>query len=375
MRATGLKCRRSAVVRGLPIIALVALAVPPAEAGTQQIPLEPGLVVTTATHDVVTTATRGGEDYEVLRSVKAMDAKTVTFDLHRVEPAEAGRAGRQAFSVIRVVRREDLKSANRMVAYFHSEDPELFPGSTAFQASAALLEQIKSGADTPFVFGMAAGPLGILGARKYYRGTLKLAEPVPVPVSLLLNGERTELAAIHAKGTLVVGDDVGEGEFWWLDQADNALSLRWTFKDSIVQVVRIDTPTAPTERQVARVATGLASSACRAELHGVYFDTGSAALLAQSAAAIAEVAKLLASEPAWRVTIEGHTDNIGSDADNQRLSQDRVDAVRKALIDRHGIAADRLTATGFGESRPVESNDTVEGRAHNRRVELSRQCP
>src|SRR5204862_150777 len=63
-----------------------------------------------------------------------------------------------------------------------------------------------------------------------------------LPFSVLVKGERTMLPAIHASGTLTVGDDTGSAEFWWLDQPDNPLTLRWTFQGDSVQVVRIDTP-------------------------------------------------------------------------------------------------------------------------------------
>lgn len=355
--------RRLGILSGFATLALLALA--PARAADPGIPLAEGLVVTSASHF-------DGQDYEVLRIVDAIDPETVTFRLHRSAPLAAGSDEMETLTVVRVVRVEDLRSANRMVAYFHSEDPLMFPGSTAFQASTALLESLKSGADTPFVFGMAAGPLGSWGARKYYRGNLKLVEPPPVPMSVLLDGERAEVPAIHVKGTLAVGEDVAESEFWFLDEPGNAQTLRWTFKDTVIQVVRIDRRVGGTKPLA--LDAGLASEACRAELHGVFFDTGSAALLEESGATIAEAGRTLEGHGDWRVTIEGHTDDIGSDADNLRLSQARADAVRTALIDL-GIAADRLTATGFGESRPVESNETIEGRARNRRVELSRDCP
>lgn len=71
-----------------------------------------------------------------------------------------------------------------------------------------------------------------------------------------------------------------------------------------------------------------------------------------------------------RITIEGHTDNTGDDAHNQQLSEMRAAAVRAFLIEHYGIDAGRLEAAGFGESRPVASNDTPEGRQGNRRVEL-----
>jgi outer membrane protein OmpA-like peptidoglycan-associated protein len=360
---------RGAVGRGVRRLAwaaaLAALAPGASSAQTPSIPLEPGLVSSSVSH-------YNNQDYEVLRVVESVDADSVTLTVHFMGPANGQESEEEEFTITRVMRREDLESANRIIAYYHTKDPELFPGSTATLASKALLESVKTGAETPFIFGMAAGQLGMLGARKYYRGNLTRVEAETVPFSVLLNGERTTLPAIHAKGTLKVGDDVGEGEFWWLDQPENAMTLAWSFKDSHVRVIRIDTPAVP--QQSAALATGLASEACRAELHGVYFESGSAALLDESAAAITQVATLLQQQPDWRVTIEGHTDSIGSDADNELLSQQRAEAVRAALAEQ-GIATDRLAAAGFGETRPIESNDTVEGRARNRRVELARTCP
>jgi OOP family OmpA-OmpF porin len=73
---------------------------------------------------------------------------------------------------------------------------------------------------------------------------------------------------------------------------------------------------------------------------------------------------------AYRVQVEGHTDNIGSDAYNQRLSEKRAQSVKRYLIHHFSIPSDRLVVKGLGESRPIESNDTTEGRDKNRRVEV-----
>jgi outer membrane protein OmpA-like peptidoglycan-associated protein len=74
--------------------------------------------------------------------------------------------------------------------------------------------------------------------------------------------------------------------------------------------------------------------------------------------------------PTIRLNVEGHTDNVGSDDYNQRLSESRIASVRRYLTER-GISTDRLTTKAFGESRPVNSNDTPEGRQKNRRVEMT----
>jgi OOP family OmpA-OmpF porin len=107
----------------------------------------------------------------------------------------------------------------------------------------------------------------------------------------------------------------------------------------------------------------------RLVLRGVNFATDSAEIDPASAVVLDVVADQLRSRPGLRIGVEGHTDSVGSEAYNQSLSQRRADAVRSYLV-RKGVPAERLTARGLGESSPVASNDTAEGRALNRRVEL-----
>ena len=71
-----------------------------------------------------------------------------------------------------------------------------------------------------------------------------------------------------------------------------------------------------------------------------------------------------------KLTIEGHTDNVGAAGSNQTLSEKRAAAVRQYLVDKHSIDEARLTAKGFGSTKPMAPNDTPEGRQNNRRVEL-----
>lgn len=84
-----------------------------------------------------------------------------------------------------------------------------------------------------------------------------------------------------------------------------------------------------------------------------------------------EIAQAMADRPNWKLTVTGHTDNIGGHTYNLELSQRRADAVKKALVDRYHINPNRLSTSGDGDSAPLDTNDTLEGRARNRRVELT----
>jgi OOP family OmpA-OmpF porin len=108
-------------------------------------------------------------------------------------------------------------------------------------------------------------------------------------------------------------------------------------------------------------------------IYGIYFDTGKAEIKPESEQAIGEIAKLLKSDPGLKVYVVGHTDNVGGLEANMKLSQDRADAVVQVLVRSHGTNASRLKAYGAGPFAPVASNDTEEGRAKNRRVELVKQ--
>lgn len=114
------------------------------------------------------------------------------------------------------------------------------------------------------------------------------------------------------------------------------------------------------------------AAAGRSRLYGILFDVDSTTIRPESKPVLDEVVRILKAEPAWRLTIEGHTDSAGDDAHNLKLSQGRAEAVKAYLVGQ-GIEAERLKATGFGESKPVAENATELGRARNRRVELVKE--
>ncbi|HKT60122.1 MAG TPA: OmpA family protein [Gemmatimonadales bacterium] len=106
-------------------------------------------------------------------------------------------------------------------------------------------------------------------------------------------------------------------------------------------------------------------------LEGVNFATGKAELTPESQTILDGVAESLVANEEIKVQVGGHTDNTGSAAVNKRLSAARANAVREYLISK-GVAANRLTAVGYGPSKPIASNKTAAGRAQNRRVELTK---
>jgi outer membrane protein OmpA-like peptidoglycan-associated protein len=120
------------------------------------------------------------------------------------------------------------------------------------------------------------------------------------------------------------------------------------------------------------MADGLHTSG-HVALYGIHFDFNKADIKPESGPALKEIASLLRSDPKLRLYVVGHTDNVGGYEYNMRLSQTRAEAVVKELVNKHEIAAARLTSGGAGPLAPVASNDTEEGRAKNRRVELVKQ--
>ncbi len=190
------------------------------------------------------------------------------------------------------------------------------------------------------------------------------ADDVQVPV--IVNDRRVNVAAIHAKGTL--GNE--PMEFWVADDPLNPVMLRFAHPahNFYIQVVKLSFPT----DQSTRIEQSLKTEGS-AEIHGINFDFASDQIRADSEPVLKEIADALKAHSEWTLRVEGHTDNIGADEFNLDLSKRRAEAVKQDLVTHYEISPSRLSTAGFGASRPKESNDTLEGRARNRRVELVRQ--
>lgn len=103
--------------------------------------------------------------------------------------------------------------------------------------------------------------------------------------------------------------------------------------------------------------------------NGIRFDVGKATIRPESMGVINEIYKMMDAHPELKFSVEGHTDSDGDDLSNIELSNERAMAVANKLI-AMGIASDRFETKGFGESKPIDTNDTPEGKANNRRVEF-----
>jgi outer membrane protein OmpA-like peptidoglycan-associated protein len=106
--------------------------------------------------------------------------------------------------------------------------------------------------------------------------------------------------------------------------------------------------------------------------YGIHFATGSDVVLADSAPILRQVAAWMKANPATKLAIVGHTDNVGGAASNLDLSRRRAASVARVLSEQFAVAADRLTPEGRGDTQSVAGNDKPEGRAMNRRVEFAK---
>jgi len=146
--------------------------------------------------------------------------------------------------------------------------------------------------------------------------------------------------------------------------------LYWIFNHGTRRVVEAPRPEMGTaNREVPDLPNTRTPEPALPSKVDLYFETGSAKLRPESSVRLREFAGILAANPDAHVTVNGYTDNRGNAASNTRLSQKRANAVKADLV-RQGIAAERLTAQGFGEENPIADNATVRGRGMNRRVSV-----
>ena len=353
-----------------------AATVAPA-AGTK-IPLVKGLTLIGAASE------RQG-DYEASTTVDSIEADGSLHLITAAEVPDPSEGRTRTVSVTRSVRAADLKDGRTYKYMFYTGGEEEYPGSTSMGTSAAVLSDlrargealVKLDGEAGGIAGMMSGLLAMMpgadakGAAKGYltaSGTLKLADPKPVPYGVIVNDALVSLPAWHVKGRFGEGDEAVDVEWFILDDPKNPLSLRFAFGKDKLEIVRIEFPVA---NEAKNLESALAEQK-RAVLYGIYFDFNSATIKPQSEAVLKTIVDVMKKDPDWVLVVEGHTDNIGGDVKNQDLSSRRAAAVKAALVER-GVSAARLNTTGYGASVPRETNATLAGRARNRRVELTRQ--
>jgi outer membrane protein OmpA-like peptidoglycan-associated protein len=291
--------------------------------------------------------------------------QSVAPDAYRLSFSFEGTPEMGSSKVVRRVLMKDHREARTMRNWYAESDPETFPGTTPFFSSAIMNDLRREGrAQLVLLVATSAATLGQTAVQEL-PGVVTRVEPTPVSIPLLVNGRMVELPAIHAKADVGAGTLRRSADLYVLDDPDNPILLRWRDDTRNSRLLKLDFPAASIERELSERRS--------TEVYGLYFGFASAAIRPESERVLKDIADTMTRQPAWTLRIEGHTDGLGSEAANLALSQQRSAAVRDALVSRFAIAAERLSAIGKGEAAPKASNDTAEGRAQNRRVELIRQ--
>lgn len=324
----------------------------------QRIPLVVGLTT-------IRSVAEAQGDYESIRSTSAVSTAGYSFG-NRAEVPDGPGGKTREIKIVRRVPMADHLHARVMRNRFNEGDPEVFAGTTPGVSADIVIELRTSGRavmtflDVRRVFG--------LSTERALKGTVtRIGAALDFPI--IVNGRRAVVRALHAKGSLA--DEVGghELEFHVLDDPDNPLMLATTGPGFTTRITRIEYPQAA--GSPASIESKLAANEA-VDVYGIYFAFGSDLLRPESDRVLQEVADLLKKHGDWKLQVDGHSDNIGGDGANLDLSRRRAAAVKAALVQRYAIAAQRLNTGGFGEGRPKDRNDTIEGRAINRRVELKR---
>jgi outer membrane protein OmpA-like peptidoglycan-associated protein len=234
------------------------------------------------------------------------------------------------------------------------------------------IHSCKSSQFDAFQFTVAKGKKEAVEGQYWYLSYYPQASAQQKPSELMIQ-RNYENAVVKAGGTVVYSEKgrstlklTKDGQETWVQvgaEFTGKYSLTIVQKEAMAQAIVVD---------AAALADGLKTTGHIA-VYDILFDTGKSDLKPESGKAIEEVAKLLKADPALKLHIVGHTDNEGTLDGNLKLSMARAQAVVGALTGTHGIAAGRLNPFGCGQYAPVANNDTPEGRAKNRRVELVKQ--
>jgi outer membrane protein OmpA-like peptidoglycan-associated protein len=383
----------SDLVRNIPYLALsnplpcptTTDQIDPAKLASGQVILKPGTVLT----DSWSLPLADAEDDNIIQSVSP---SSLAFEWKGVAGTDNALTSRSYSDLNQTVCAKDivdgeayatgwtLKSMKEPIA------PGLYPGVSRLLIPTARFNELKSAGSMKWVhllyYYMDALNEWELVA---WKGTLTRVERDDVPFPLIINDERVNVPSIHVRANMMkLIENAGIGgpgrpgprdqpaEAYILDDPNTPVMLSWMLGADIkvydsfkVQLVRVtyprDKPTIEQQLEKNR----------KAITWGINFDFNSDTIRQVSEPVLKEIAQAMFDRPEWKLTVVGHTDNIGGHKYNLELSQRRSAAVKKALVERYRVDPNRLSTSGDGDSAPIDTNDTLEGRTRNRRVELT----
>jgi outer membrane protein OmpA-like peptidoglycan-associated protein len=353
------------------------------------IPLCPGLTIVTA-------ITQLTGDYESIKRIESATADMIRVRYssympdpkHDYDSTTVAPAPWVPYNVFRNLRITDLDNAAAYMQQFVSGIPETIKNTTALGISTKVYRALKEKGTTPMTIYLPPNPgsisddgeptFSLMDPRLF--GEISRADIKPSTLTVLVNDRPTALAVLHAKGSI----DNHDAEFFFLDDPENPLSLKFEVGTDTLQVIKISHSCAVSVPDATTSGGGAGASRVdfleraladkgRVDVYSIFFAFNSDVIREESAPTLQDVASILKKHPDWKLSIEGHTDGIASDTFNLDLSKRRAAAVKVALAQKYGVEGGRLSTTGFGKAHPRDTNETLEGRARNRRVELVRQ--
>jgi outer membrane protein OmpA-like peptidoglycan-associated protein len=359
-----------------PVVPCTAAPFPAQSAA--RIPLQPGTVVTTAW------GIKNG-DVETRMTVSSVKPTSVSMSAASGEYKDDLGRDWKASSSTHTVCNDDFATADNYGTVVSKNMPEIIHGVTRLRLSDKSFNEVKSAGKTDLVY-WDVNTYGDTFKATHEGGLLTRVEAEDVPYPMIVNDQRVNLPTIHLAGIM---DPVGKdptpkkdrpfhsaADVYVIDDPLDPIVLMFKLKDPKlhdgkfrIEVTKLDYtvphPVNLVEKQLAEQK--------RAITWGIYFDFNKDTIKPESAPVLKQIVQAMDDNPEWKLTVEGNTDNIGGDAYNLDLSKRRAAAVKQALVTQYHIAPDRLSTNGFGAAHPIDSNETLEGRARNRRVELSRE--
>ncbi len=308
----------------------------------------PGMQFTTAfTNDF-------GKDAESLTTVTSVTGTAVNIDY----------ASSRGVAVHRELLVTDRQNASSYVLGYEADMPTLIPGTTSLGISARVLSELRSDGRTRLTL--------------VYSPKLESIECTLTRVSstvmmrIIIEDRIVDIPALRARAACGEGARTASGDFYFADEIrqplliESVLDFSWEKRPRTERITRVIAgPGLHRDMEQSLRTIG------QYDAYGLRFDFDSAVLRPESVQLVREIAQMLNTNDDWRILIVGHTDSTGGPEYNIGLSDKRAEAVRLALAE-FGVAAGRLRSEGRGETQSKADNDTLAGRAINRRVEFRR---